>query len=37
MKPYQKTILLILILLLEIGFIVWMRWQYQHNFLDLLQ
>ena len=35
-KPKHKTILLAAILLLEIGFIIYTRWEYQNNFLNLL-
>lgn len=37
MPPARKTLLLLLILLIEIGFIIWTRLQYSHQFLDFLQ
>jgi hypothetical protein len=37
MPPRIKTILFLIILALEIGFILWTRFSYSHKFLDTLR
>ena len=36
MKPWQKTLIFVVIIALEIAFIAWTRWAYLHNFVGTL-